>query len=158
MNEESARLLAALDTTERQITAAIRLGQRLLQAPHPERPIYEIEVRELHTRPSRYGLQIWAKPQEAGSVESWAKVLGGEVGLHPNPSTPTAIHHEVSGELEDVPLSVWTVVETCITEPQVVGEERGWSVRYRQGDVQRSVTVDSLEDGQAWVRTWAHVS
>ena len=152
MTDEMHLSLAELDRAEREMAAAIELGRHLLADPDASLPAYEVRV---HHRRDRVGLRIWAAYQDPAGVETWAQLLGAAVKVSPYEPEPTQVHHTVDGELDGVPLHVWTIITLPITKARSEFVDARWRVRYVQGEGFRTIWMPDRAAARAWIKQWA---
>lgn len=145
----STRSPEFLDEAERQVYAAIALGRRLLANPHPSRPIYELQLHQMLG--DGFGLRIWAGIQDSESVQAWASVLDAPAVATPTPNRPQSVSYRVDGELDGVPIYVWTHVDVPITRATIASNSRGVRIVYTQGGTRRVLPQPNAAAARLWV-------
>lgn len=148
----AARSHQFLDEAEAQAYAAIALGRRLLAAPHPSRPIYEVKI---WVREDGIGLRIWASLDDEASVQAWASLLDAPMDYSPRATVPEDVHCVVEGTFEGVPLRVWTIITVPIAEAVIVEHRTGVRVAYVQGGARRSVDQPGTKAARQWIEQHA---
>ncbi len=149
------RSLMHLDTVEAQCAAAIALGRRLAADPDWPLAMTQFALLGVDEVP---GLRLWSEPQSAAGVQRWADRLTATVEIRPNQNDPRKLRHIAVGEIDGVPVYVWSIVRTPITNAGVCWEtDAGWLVRYEQGGEHRSVTLPDEPAADAWVAEYGQV-
>lgn len=145
----STRSPRLLDDAEHQVHAALALGRRLLAEPHPSRPIHELQLHEMFGH--RFGLRIWASWSDPGAMDAWAALLDSPVVATPSETDPTGVGFRVDGDLEGIPLYVWTRASIPITRATIATNSRGVRVVYTQGGARRILPQPNKAAARLWV-------
>ncbi len=143
--------LPGLAAAESQTAAAIALGRRLAEDPDPAWQLYAIEF-TLTGTPYGPGLLLWTERQDAAGVQRWAERLGVEVSTSTIPNRPEDVHHNATGVIEGVPVHVWSIVHSPITNTAVCqNKDFGWHVGYDQGGRRRVAFFRDEDEACTWV-------
>jgi hypothetical protein len=150
------RSLMHLDTAESQAAATIALGRRLLAEPDLRRPVMEIDI---DIRGERLGLRIWAARRNPEAVSQWAEFLGVPLTTYSGPTDPLQVHWYADGDLDGVPLHVWTISREPITNVAVCEKpDLGWHVSYAQGGRRRTLAFPSEAQARVWKDRYGQVA
>ncbi len=148
--------LAALEAAGVQAAAAVALGRRLAAETDPVWQLYEIEFR-LGGPEYSPGLRLWTAPQDSMGVRRWAGRLDATVQNSPALGEPRDIHHFTEGQIDGVPVHVWSIVSTPITNVAVCeSTDVGWHVSYDQGGQRKTLPLPDEAAARAWVAKHGH--
>jgi hypothetical protein len=150
--------LAELDAAEAQAAAAFALGRRLAAETDLAWQLYEIEFC-LGGPEYGPGLRLWTAPGDAEGVRRWADLLNVTVQNSQSALSPLDIHHFAEGQIEGVPVRVWSIVSTPITGV-AIGESTdiGWHVSYDQGGQRTTYPLPDEAAARAWAARYARVA
>jgi hypothetical protein len=152
--------LPDLDAVEAQAAEAISLGRRLAAETDPAWQLYQITF-VLTGTPHRPGLSLslWTESQDAAGVQRWADRLGVEVTNTTTKGDLEDIHHNADGVLDGVPVHVWSIVRTPITNIAICeNRDCGWHVGYDQGGVRKIAYFGDEATARAWASPYRQVA